>query len=277
MISGAVGLYFLNLSGAAGLSFLKRAEVVSAAPAASLTIESDPAGAEVSAEGVVKGRTPLTLSVSPGEHSFEIVHADRRKQVKVVARADAAVVHHVQFDLPAVAVAPPLVATSGRADPAPAAKPATRAPAPPAPSAPAGPAAGWLSITSPIPLTVIEHGAVIGSTASARIMLPAGKRDLRLVNDSLGFSESRTVQIGPGKTATLSVAVPKVPLSINAVPWAEVWVDGVRVGETPIGNHMVGLGAHDIVLRHPTLGERRQSTTVSATAPARVSVDMRKQ
>ena len=118
---------------------------------------------------------------------------------------------------------------------------------------------------------------MIGSTASTRIMLPAGKRELRLVNESLGFSEGRTVQVSPGKTATLSIAVPKVPLNINAVPWAEVWVDGVRVGETPIGNHMVGLGPHDIVFRHPTLGERRQTTAVSLTAPARVSMAMRKQ
>ena len=253
---------------AAGVYFLNKPEPVIAAPAASVTIESDPSGAEVTSGGVAKGVTPLTMSVAPGEHTFEIVHADRRKQLKVIARAEAAVVHHVQFDLPAVPVDSPVGTTP------PAAKPVTP---PPAPSVPVGPAAGWLAITSPIPLSVIEHGAVIGSTAAARIMVPAGKRELRLVNESLGFSEGRTVQVSAGKTATLSIAVPKVPLNINAVPWAEVWVDGVRVGETPIGNHMVGLGPHDIVFRHPTLGERRQTTAVSLTAPARVSMGMRKQ
>ncbi len=85
------------------------------------------------------------------------------------------------------------------------------------------------------------------------------------------------MQVGAGKTAKVSIAVPKAPLSINAVPWAEVWVDGVRIGETPIGNYMVSLGSRDVVFRHPTLGERRQTVTVSLTAPARVSVDMRKQ
>ena len=258
-------------SAAAGVYFLKKAEPVSAAPAASVTLESDPAGAEVTSDGVAKGVTPLTMSVAPGEHTFEIVHADRRKQVKVVARAEAAVVHHVQFDLPAIAVGSAVAATTGSV------KPAAKPTAPAASSTPAGPAAGWLSITSPIPLSVTEAGAVIGSTASAKIMLPAGKRQLRLVNESLGFSEMRTVQVAPGKTATLSIAVPKVAMNINAVPWAEVWVDGVRIGETPIGNHMVALGPHDIVFRHPTLGERRHTAAVSLTSPARVSVDMRKQ
>jgi len=71
--------------------------------------------------------------------------------------------------------------------------------------------------------------------------------------------------------------MPNAPLSINAQPWAEVWVDGNRIGETPIGNHQVRIGSHEIVLRHPDLGERRQSVTVTLTTPARVSVDMRKQ
>jgi hypothetical protein len=138
-----------------------------------------------------------------------------------------------------------------------------------------GPAAGWLAVTSHIPLHVLEQSQVIGSTAAAKIMLPAGKRELHLVNESLGFSARRVVQIDAGRTTALAVAVPRAPVSINAVPWAEVWIDGARVGETPIGNHMIGLGSRDIVFRHPALGERRQTVVVSLKAPVRVSVDMR--
>src|SRR5918993_1428232 len=212
-----------------------------------VTIESDPTGAEVSAAGVAKGKTPLTLSVAPGEHTFEVIHAQRRKEVRVNARAETAVVHHVQFDLPSDAhsarglpggSSTGSVATLGRT---------SGAPTPSVPKAnpvavPAGPAAGWVAISSPIPLTVTEKGQVICSTASAQNMGPAGPRDLRLSNDALGFSEGRTVQVKAGQTATISVKVPKAPISINAVPWAEVWIDGVRVGETPIGNYMVSLG-----------------------------------
>lgn len=268
----AIAIVALAGSAAGGVYLFKKAERLKAATvvSASVTIESDPAGAEVSADGLAKGVTPLTLSVAPGEHTFEISHAERRKQVKVVARAETAVVHHVQFDLPAEPADTAAAPARSSAD-------AASAPGATPPITPAGPAAGWLAITSHIPLSVIEQGQVIGSTASAKIMLPAGKRELRLVNDSLGFSERRTVQVAAGKTATISVVVPKAPININAVPWAEVWIDGVRAGETPIGNYMVGIGSHDFVFRHPTLGERRQSATVSLTAPARVSVDMRKE
>ena len=63
---------------------------------------------------------------------------------------------------------------------------------------------------------------------------------------------------------------------MNAIPWAEVWVDGERVGETPIGNLPVSVGNHEVVFRNPDLGEQRMTATVTLTAPTRLSVDLRK-
>ena len=235
---------------------------------ASLTVESDPSGALVLVHGMPKGVTPLTMQLPPGEHPLTLEYDQVQKAVRVTARAEASVVHHVQFD--------------SATDPATTRATATRATAPTSARAPvpaaatAGPVAGWLSVASDIPLQVVENGQVVGTTASERIMLPAGKRTLRFVNDALGFTTDRTVQVGPGKTLDVAIAVPRAPLSINAVPWAEVWIDGTRVGETPIGNHMVPLGSREIVLRHPQFGERRQFATVTLKGPARVSVDLRK-
>ena len=47
------------------------------ASSASVTIESVPAGVEVFTNGVSQGKTPLTLSVTPGEHAFELLHESR--------------------------------------------------------------------------------------------------------------------------------------------------------------------------------------------------------
>lgn len=236
------------------------------APALSaLTIESDPPGALVLLHGMPKGVTPLTLAVPPGEHPVTLEYDRMQRTVRVTAKPEGTVVHHVQFDRssgPDAAARPP--ATAAALSPAPAA------------ATSAGPVAGWLSVTSDVPLQILENGRVIGTTAAERIMLPAGTRTLRFVNDALGFTADRTVQVGPGKTADVAIAVPRAPISINAVPWAEVWIDGVRVGETPIGNHMVPLGSREIVLRHPQFGERRQFATVTLKGPARVSVDLRK-
>jgi hypothetical protein len=74
----------------------------------------------------------------------------------------------------------------------------------------------------------------------------------------------------------VKVEFPKGTIAINAVPWAEVWVDGEKIGETPIGNLSMTIGTHDVVFRHPDLGEQRHKATVTLTAPARLSVDLRK-
>jgi len=86
---------------------------------------------------------------------------------------------------------------------------------------------------------------------------------------------ARPVTIAPGALSRLSIELPSGTLSVNAVTWAEVWLDGQRIGETPIANLTVRIGPHELVFRHPQLGERRRSVTVTLKAPARVGVDLR--
>lgn len=258
---------------AAGLLVLVAAIVgldwwVSARPAPTLavvTIASDPAGALVLMQGIPKGVTPVVLSIPPGDHVFDVVYEGRREPLRLSARPDTTVVHHVRFERPAPDVLP-----------VPPAAPPAAVVRTPAPAAPAGPVGGWLTVASPIPLQILEHGVVVGTSTARRVMLPAGTRRLRFVNEGLGYVAERTVRLGPGQTTSVSLEVPRAPLHINAAPWAEVWVDGVRVGETPIGNYMVTLGNHEVVFRHPTFGERRRAAVVSLKGPARVSVDLRK-
>ena len=107
-------------------------------------------------------------------------------------------------------------------------------------------------------------------------MVPAGRHDIDLVNDEVGFKDSRSVQVGTGRTAPLRIDPPSGTIALNAVPWAEVWIDGEKVGDTPIGNHALPLGRHDVLFRHPELGEQHHAATVTLKAPTRLSVDMRK-
>jgi serine/threonine-protein kinase len=68
---------------------------------------------------------------------------------------------------------------------------------------------------------------------------------------------------------------PRGTANFNASPWAEVWVNGKKLGETPLANQQLPLGTHDIVFKHPQFGERRMPpTTIRANAPVALSVDM---
>jgi hypothetical protein len=75
--------------------------------------------------------------------------------------------------------------------------------------------------------------------------------------------------------ARIDVQVPESRINLNATPWAEVWIDGRRVGETPIGNLPIAIGPHEVVFRRPELGEKAISTIVKAGVPNRLSADFR--
>jgi hypothetical protein len=139
-----------------------------------------------------------------------------------------------------------------------------------------GPKWGWLSVKSPVELAVIEDGSVIGTTRADRTMLPVGRHSLEFVSQAFGYRSARTVEIAEGKVATITPELPRVAVNINALPWAEVWLGERKLGDTPIAALALPIGVHQMVFKHPSLGERRETVTVAAGGPVRVSVDMRK-
>jgi hypothetical protein len=197
---------------------------------------SDPQRAAVAVDGSRRGVTPLTLAdLAAGEHHVTITQNENviNRTVTVVPGSKVTVVA----------------------------------------SASAGMAAGWVAITAPFEMKILDHGNQIGTTAS-RIMVPAGAHRFDLVNADLNYSTNIALTVSPGGTATATVTAPTGRLSVNALPWAEVLVDGKPAGTTPLGNLAVPIGTHDIVLRHPQLGEQRRTVVVKANAPARIGVDL---
>jgi hypothetical protein len=223
----------------AGTTIKQDVEFATQAPSATgrLEVTSEPSGADVTIDGAPKGVTPLTLAALPiGVHKLTIARGDAtiRRTVNVTAGATASIVASI---------------VSSEA------------------------AAGWVSIKSPIELNVVENGEVIGTTSASRFMLPAGSHRLELTNSALEFRTTISVQIAAGRTVTPNVAIPNGSLSVNALPWAYVTIDGRSVGTTPLANLSLPLGSHEIVWQHPQLGERRRRVSVTALSPARAGVD----
>jgi len=125
-------------------------------------------------------------------------------------------------------------------------------------------------------LQLFENGTLLGSSLGGRVALAPGAHQIEFVNDTVGYRSNRTVQVKSGESAAVKVEFPNGTIALNATPWAEVLIDGRSVGETPIGNLSVSVGSHDVVFRHPELGEQRTVANVTLTAPTRLSVDMRK-
>jgi hypothetical protein len=142
---------------------------------------------------------------------------------------------------------------------------------------PSSAAAGWVTIKAPAEMQVREAGSLLGITSADRLMLPAGHHELQLSSESLGVQTTLPIDIPASKTIIASVSLPMGSLSLNALPWANVLLDGQPLtGSTPFANIEVTLGTHEIVWRHPQLGERKQTVVVTAKAPLRVVMDFSK-
>jgi len=131
---------------------------------------------------------------------------------------------------------------------------------------------GGVRLNTPIDLSVLQGEKVLGQTAAGPIIAAAGTYQLDLVNTALGVKIRQSVTFRQGEITKLDVLIPPGKLSLNAQPWANVSVDGQARGETPLANLSVPVGEHEVVFRHPDLGEKRVTVTVRADQPARASV-----
>ena len=232
----------LTLTVEAGARLSENVDLPSAAhKSGQLEVTSDPRGARVSLDGSSVGVTPLTIqNVSAARHLI------------VVAQGETVVNRSVEVGSGATASVFVALAARGRES------------------------AGWFALEAPVELRILENGQVLGLSGGAPLMLPAGRHQFELVNDSFEMHVTKTLTIDPGKSTRLSVPLPNGTLSVNASPWAEVLIDGKSIGTTPLGSIPVAVGSHELVARHPQLGEKRRSIVVGAQTPVRVSMDLRR-
>jgi len=222
----------------------------SAVPAAdaAVVIESPEAGDTVLVDGKPVGTTPLKLTVGPRTRAIRLIRA-------------AAV---------APVVAPVAVARAAEQAEAEARTLATLQ------DAAAHQRSGGVRFSSPIELKVLEGDRVLGSTADGPIVTTAGIHQLDLMNTALGYRIHQTVTIRAGALTPLTITPPMGRISINAEPWAQVTIDDRAVGDTPLANISVSLGEHQVIFRHPQLGERRETVIVRADTPARISTSFQR-
>jgi archaellum component FlaG (FlaF/FlaG flagellin family) len=134
---------------------------------------------------------------------------------------------------------------------------------------------GWLAVYSPFDLVVTEGGRALLMDDRHQIMLSPGRHVLRLMNRTLAYDAVRQVDLMPGEVTSLTVAPPPSTVTVTATEAAEVWLDGARVGETPLNSLPVPLGTHEIVVKRAAGGERRMTVTVTVN-PFALHVDFSK-
>jgi hypothetical protein len=206
----------------------------------SLFVDADVPGAEVRLDGAPRGKTPLVIDPLPvGSYAVEVAASGRVtwKQTVQVRRGQ-------------VAVKATLAA-----------------------SAPAAATTGMLSITSKIAAEVVLDGEVVGRTPLSRALREG---EYWLVVRAEGYKPfDRRVRITAGQTLDVTAALaPVARLAIESSPeGAAVFVDGVRVGITPVVVDVVH-GEHAIIVEHR--GYQRHTQTVRMDTARTLSVTLKR-
>ena len=239
----------LTVGVVAGAEVTQSVDLDRAVQTGSLFVRSEPAGAKVLVDNKPAGVTPITvLDLSPGSHSVSLTGADgsnARQSVQVEAGATAT----LRLNLERAQVAEATTAAA------------------------AEPSNGWVLVDAPIEMQVLQGGRQIG-TSGRRLALAPGSYDLQLRHAD--YSTAKRVEVAAGRVSRIEVNVPDGTVNLNAAPWAEVYLDGRSLGETPIANASVTAGTHEVIFRNPQFVELRQMVTVASGKPTRLAVTLTK-
>jgi hypothetical protein len=134
---------------------------------------------------------------------------------------------------------------------------------------------GGIRLVSPIELQVYEGDRLLGSSAAGPVFIRPGVHDFVLINADLGYRTYQRVNVTEGQVVPVTITPPSGRVNINAIPWAQVWIDGRLVGESPLSEVPLAAGVHTITFRHPDFGERRETVTVRPGGETRVTATLR--
>ena len=204
-----------------------------------LDVTSEPIGVRVTVDGTAAGRTPVKVrNLTVGHHAIVVTDGATSVTRAVEISAGAAVNMFISLATPSAGTT------------------------------------GTVAIDAPVELRLLEDGHLLGLSNGAPLVLSPGKHRIDLVNDALEMHLSRVVTVEANKATRVPVTAPNGTLFVNASPWADVNVDGRSIGVTPLGDVSLAVGTHEVVWRHPQLGERKRTIVVGAQTPVRVTVDM---
>jgi len=287
------------IAAVAGVPYAK-ARLFTAKPAVGLIrVESARPDAMVSIDGVPQGRAPLTATVPAGPHRIEIsiagktqthdvevgtgretflraAAADPKSEGTIRVTSDPAgaevlvdgMLHGTApVTIDGVAAGPHTVLVR---DASGSVRQTVRVRAGETADATVRIRPGWLAVFAPVKLDIRENGRSMGSTEQGRILFSPGPHTIEVVSQAMGFRETRQVDIKPGDVAAVTIAMPPVTIEVEAPDNTEILVDGQPVGTAPVGPLEVAVGTREILMRHPTMGERRQIVSVTYNAPVRI-------
>jgi len=118
----------------------------------------------------------------------------------------------------------------------------------PKPTKPAAPTTGTLHVSSEADIALFIDDKPVG-TGKASEEVKAGSHKVKAVNKARGINIVRTVRVKGGEDKYLDIEIGMGSLSLDAPPGSDVFIDGKRIGTTPLPAIPLIEGQHNVVVK----------------------------
>jgi serine/threonine-protein kinase len=179
-----------------------------------LTVITSPSGAVVKVDGKEKGKTPLTITdAQPGEHKVEMSRAGHATSYKTVTvKADESAMVEVKLE----------------------------------------PKGGKLHVDAPENAAVFFDGTRVGT---GPVTKDVGEGNVRISVEKEGFAAfTHTAAVKTGETVNVTAklhTLGKGTISVTAIPWGNVYINGKEMGATPKELSGIPEGKVEVKLTNP--------------------------
>lgn len=134
---------------------------------------------------------------------------------------------------------------------------------------------GQFNLITNVPVNAIIDGKDYGLTPIRNLLLMSGFHDVRVKNEEYLIDETQQIYIEPGTPYEKTLALGHFgTVNLNAVPWAEVYVDEKFIGQTPIANLRLTVGTHEVKFKNPKYPIKKRNINVEEGTTLDVSADL---
>jgi serine/threonine protein kinase/tetratricopeptide (TPR) repeat protein len=121
---------------------------------------------------------------------------------------------------------------------------------------------------------VFMDGQLLGTTPLGADQIPVGKHSIKVK----GFGAVRSVEvyIEKGQKKEIRLLLKGGTLSVNSAPWAEILLDGQKVGYTPLRREGLVLGPHVVTAQRDGFQTQRKHISFQLGKPVSISFQLRR-
>jgi hypothetical protein len=111
---------------------------------------------------------------------------------------------------------------------------------------------------------------------SISIFLAPGIHRIKLISKSKMINYKTTIRVESNRESTKTIMLKKGKLSVSVKPWADVYVNGKKLGQTPFPPKVLYEGTYNVTLKNPKYPSFNKTIRIKPGKTTLIMKDLKK-